>query len=168
MHLVDKDFVKIIDHWKSLARKVDRHLDVLLQFRVLEQQELAISQRHIATQQQNLAIEEAKSSRVQLRSIMIFTAITIIFLPLSLFTSYFGMNLTDITKTSHDSKYFWLIAGPVSGTVVLASFVITKCLSVVRQPPPDAEKAMTDGAPLEDETSWRSRLGLPSGKIKSS
>lgn len=63
MDLTDKDFSRVIDHWKSLARKVDRYiryLDVLLQFRVLEQQELAISQRHMATQQQNLAIEEAK------------------------------------------------------------------------------------------------------------
>ena len=36
MHLVDKDFAKIIDHWESLKREVDRHLDTLLQFRVLE------------------------------------------------------------------------------------------------------------------------------------
>lgn len=85
MHLVDKDFAGIIDHWKALERKVDRHLDILLQFRVLEQQELAISQRHMATQQQNLAIEEARSSRVQSRSIMIFTAITIIFISAVLF-----------------------------------------------------------------------------------
>lgn len=43
MNLVDKDFDKIIDHWRSWERKVDRRLDVRLQFRVLEQQELAIS-----------------------------------------------------------------------------------------------------------------------------
>lgn len=168
MDMVDKDFTKIIGHWKSLQRKVDRHLDVILQFRVLEQQELAISQRQMATQQQNLAIEEAKSSRVQSRSVMIFTAITIIFLPLSFFTSYFGMNLTDITRSSHDSKYFWLVAGPTSGTIVLASFAIAKYLSIVREPPPDVEKATAGGANVESETSWRSRLGLLKGKIKSS
>jgi Mg2+ and Co2+ transporter CorA len=164
MDLVDRDFDKIIDHWKSLARKVDRHLDVLLQFRVLEQQELTISQRHMATQQQNLAIEEAKSSRVQSRSVMIFTAITIIFLPLSFFTWYFGMNLTDIVKTEHDSRYFWMVAGSISGSIVIASFAIAKCLSVVREPPPDLEKATN----VESETSWRSRPGLTKGKIKNS
>jgi Mg2+ and Co2+ transporter CorA len=111
MDLVDKDFDKIIDHWESLKRKVDRHLDILLQRRVLEEQEVAMSHRYMATQQRNLAIEEAKSSRVQSGSVMIFTAITITSLPLSLFTSYFGMNLADISKTNHDSRYFWLVAG---------------------------------------------------------
>lgn len=60
MDLVDKDFCKIIEHWKSLERKVARHLDVLLQFRVLEQQELAVSQRDIATQQQILPLKKPK------------------------------------------------------------------------------------------------------------
>jgi len=59
MDLVDKDFKSIIHHWGALKSKVDRYLDVLLQFRVLEQQELAIDQRNMATRQQNLAVEEA-------------------------------------------------------------------------------------------------------------
>lgn len=168
MDVVDKDFDKVIDHWKSLQRKVDRHLDVLLQFRVLEQQELAISQRDMATQQQTLAMEEAKSSRVQSRSVMIFTAITIIFLPLSFFTSYFGMNLTDISKTRHDSKYFWLIAGPTSGSIVIAIFAIAKCLAIANKTPFDLEKANVGSVGLESEASWRSRLGLAKGKMKSS
>ena len=106
MDLVDKDFDKIIGHWKLLRSKVDRYLDILLQFRVLEQQELTVSQSHLATQQRSLAIDEVRSSRIKLRSVMIFTAITIIFLPLSFFTSYFGMNLTDTVNTAHSSKYF--------------------------------------------------------------
>ena len=122
----------------------------------------------MATQRQNIATEKAKSSRVQLISIMIFTAITIIFFPLSFFTSYFGMKLTGISQTSYDSRYFWLVARPVSGRGSLASFAIAKCLSVVRQPPPDLEKAMIDKAPAESETSRRSRLGLTNGKIKGS
>jgi CorA-like Mg2+ transporter protein len=168
MELVDKDFEKIIEHWKSLERKVDRHLDILLQFRVLEQQELAISQRHMATQQQNLAIEEAKSSRVQSRSVFIFTAITIVFLPLSFFTSYFGMNLTDIVKTDHDTNYFWLIAGPTSGSIVIAIFIVTKCLGIEKEESPDLEKATTNSREFESETLWRSRPRLTKGKIKSS
>ncbi|KAI9708775.1 MAG: hypothetical protein M1820_003730 [Bogoriella megaspora] len=39
MDLIAKDFDKIIGHWALLRSKVDRYLDVLLQFRVLEQQE---------------------------------------------------------------------------------------------------------------------------------
>ena len=168
IELVDKDFDKIIGHWKLLRSKVDRYLDVLLQFRVLEQQELAVSQSHLAAQQQRLAIDEARSSRVQSRSVIIFTAITIIFLPLSFFTSYYGMNLTDIISTAHTSRYFWMIAGPVSGSIVIAIFAIVKFLSVVKDPVLDEEKAMASNMAAQSETSWRSRLGLRKGKIKSS
>ena len=146
MDLVDKDFYKIISHWKSLKSKVDRHLDVLLQFRVLEQQELTVSQSHLATQQRSLAIDEVRSSRSQSRSVMIFTAITIIFLPLSFFTSYFGMNLTDIVKTSRTSTYFWGIAGLVSGSIVIAIFAIMKFLNVLKDPVLDEKKATSSEA----------------------
>jgi Mg2+ and Co2+ transporter CorA len=94
MNLIDKDFNSIIHHWGALKSKVDRHLDVLLQFRVLEQQELAIDQRNMATKQQNMAVEEAKKSGIQARSILVFTALTIVFVSLSFFTSYFGMDLS--------------------------------------------------------------------------
>lgn len=122
----------------------------------------------MATKQQDLAIEEAKSARVQSRSVLIFTAITIIFLPLSFFTSYFGMNLTDVRETIFDSRYFWSVAGPTSGGIVILIFVIAKWMSVVRELPPDLEKGTVGSADAESEKSWRSRLGLTKGKIKSS
>ncbi len=166
MGLVDKDFDKIIGHWKLLKGKVDRYLDVLLQFRVLEQQELTMQQSHLATQQQSLAIDEARSSRVQSRSVIIFTAVTIIFLPLSFFTSYFGMNLTDIVKSTHTSKYFWVTAGPVSGSIVIAIFAITTFLGVSKDPVQDEENAMASKGAAKSEPYWRSQLGLANGKIK--
>jgi hypothetical protein len=168
MDLVDKDFDKAIGHWESLRSKVDRYLEVLLQFRVLEQQELSVSQSHLATQQRSLAIDEARSSRVQSRSVIVFTAITIIFLPLSFFTSYFGMNFTDIVRTAHSSKYFWMIAGPVSGINILVIFVIMKFLSVVKDPVLDEESALARSEAAESKVTWRSRLGLGKGKIKNS
>ena len=167
MNLIDMDFEKIIGHWKSLRSKVDRYLDVLLQFRVLEQQELTVSQSHLATQQQSLAIDEARSSRVQSRSVMIFTAITIIFLPLSFFKSYFGMNVTDIVNTNHTSSYFWIVAGPVSGVIVLAIFAVMKVLSALKDPVLDEEKAGPSNDAAEGEEIWWSRLGLRKAKVKS-
>lgn len=166
MNLVDKDFNTIIRHWRSLERKVDRYLDVLLQFRVLEQQELTVSQSHLATQQQTLAIDEARSSRVQSKSIFIFTAITIIFLPLSFFTSYFGMNLTDIARTVHTSTYFWEMAGPVSIIIVIAIFVVMKFLQVVKDPVLDEEKATISSKAAENKRSGGSRWRLRKGKFK--
>jgi hypothetical protein len=51
------------------------------------------------------------------------------------------MSLTDISKTAHDSRHFWLMAGPISGGIVIAIFVIARCMSAVNEPPPDLEKA---------------------------
>jgi Mg2+ and Co2+ transporter CorA len=166
MDLIDRDFDAIIHHWRSLKSKVDRHLDVLLQFRVLEQQELAISQRDLSTKQQKLAIEDAKSTRVQSRSVMIFTALTIIFLPLSFFTSYFGMNLTDLAKANYDSKFFWSVSGPISGAIIIAVFAIAKISSVGREP--DEEEAVASSTDVESETSWWTRLKMRKGKVKNS
>jgi Mg2+ and Co2+ transporter CorA len=166
MDLVDRDFDTTIRHWRLLKSKVDRHLDVLLQFRVLEQQELAIAQRDLATKQQHLAIEDAKSTRVQSRSVMIFTALTIIFLPLSFFTSYFGMNLSDLAKANHDSKFFWVVSGPISGVIVIGVFAIVKILSINKEP--DEEEAVWGSGDVESKTSWRSRLKLRRTKIKGS
>ena len=131
---------------------------------MLEQQELAISQRDMATKQQKLAIEDARSSRVQSRSVMIFTALTIIFLPLSFFTSYFGMNLTDMAEATHTSKFFWLISGPISGVIVIAVFAIAKILSVDKEH--DEEEAVVSGGCIEGEKSLRSRLRLNKWKMK--
>ncbi len=162
MNLVKKDFDSITHHWRSLKSKVDRHLDVLLQFRVLEQQELAIEQRAIASQQQNLAVEEAKSSRVQARSVVIFTALTIIFLPLSFFTSYFGIGLTDVPGI--DSKFFWTITGPISGSIVLLVFAVVRIMSTVQGH--DEEQAIESSEEIESESSWKSRLRIRGNKLK--
>lgn len=145
MDLIDKDFDTIIGHWKSLKSKVERYLDVLLQFRVLEQQELTVKQSHTATQQQILAIDEARSSRIQSRAVFIFTTITIIFMPLSFFTSYFGMNLTDIANTAYTSTYFWMTAGPITAFILLAILIVVKLTHVVGDPVLDEESGAVNG-----------------------
>jgi hypothetical protein len=155
MDLVERDFKSIIRHWGALKSKVDRHLDVLLQFRVLEQQELAIEQGNLATQQQNMAVEEAKRSGMQARSILVFTALTIVFLPLSFFTSYFAMDLTDISRIS--SRAFWTITAPITVGIIAIVSVLVIIMNKVEQH--DEEQAMGPGGESEPEQSLRSRLG---------
>jgi hypothetical protein len=162
MDLVDKDFNSIIHHWGTLKSKVDRHLDVLLQFRVLEQQELAIDQRNMATKQQNMAVEEAKRSGMQARSILVFTALTIVFLPLTFFTSYFGMGLSDLSN--FNSKFFWKVTGPISTSIIVIIFAIVRIMNVVQQH--DEEKAMGPNDGRKSESSWRSDLRRRGNKLK--
>jgi hypothetical protein len=60
-------------------------------------------------------------------AIIVFTMVTIIFLPLSWATSYLGMNTSDIRNLSQGQWLFWLIALPVTGVVIgLAILVVLK------------------------------------------
>lgn len=52
------------------------------------------------------------------RAILVFTIVTIVFLPLSLFTSYFGMNLKGIADTGRTERYFWAVCGSVTTFIV--------------------------------------------------
>ncbi|KAF3025819.1 hypothetical protein E8E14_014674 [Neopestalotiopsis sp. 37M] len=52
------------------------------------------------------------------KAIMIFTIVTIIFLPLSFVTSFLGMNTTDIRDTNYSQSLFWIIALPVTALVL--------------------------------------------------
>ena len=55
----------------------------------------------------------------QNKAILVFTGVTIVFLPLSFFTSYFGMNLSGVVNTAKTEKYFWKVCGSVAFAIVL-------------------------------------------------
>ncbi|KAK1067163.1 hypothetical protein LTR33_011421 [Friedmanniomyces endolithicus] len=44
------------------------------------------------------------------KAILVFTVVTIIFLPLSFVASFFGMNVTDIRNTTRSQSLFWVVA----------------------------------------------------------
>lgn len=60
------------------------------------------------------------------RAILVFTIVTIVFLPLSFFTSYFGMNLQGIVDTNRTERYFWTVCGTITifivGTTIVFGF----------------------------------------------
>ncbi|KAF2874384.1 hypothetical protein BDV95DRAFT_331509 [Massariosphaeria phaeospora] len=58
------------------------------------------------------------------KAILIFTIVTIIFLPLSFVSSFFGMNFSDIRDMETTQRLFWTIAGSLTvGTVGFALFL---------------------------------------------
>lgn len=73
----------------------------LFQLRSIEQNELAII------------------ADTQHKAIFVFTGFTIVFLPLSFFTSYFGMNLKGIIDTDRTETYYWRVCGSVAFGIVL-------------------------------------------------
>jgi Mg2+ and Co2+ transporter CorA len=58
------------------------------------------------------------------KAILVFTIITIIFLPLSFVTGLLGMNTVDLENTIGGQWHFWAIALPVSAIVVALSLLI--------------------------------------------
>jgi Mg2+ and Co2+ transporter CorA len=72
-----------------------------MQIRTIEQNELAIIRD------------------VQERAIRLVTGVTIIFLPLSFCTSYFGMNLQGIVGTSRSEGYFWYVCGTTALGIIV-------------------------------------------------
>jgi len=60
-------------------------------------------------------------------AIIVFTMVTIVFLPLSWATSYLGMNTSDIRDLAQGQWLFWIIALPVTAAVIgLAVLVVLK------------------------------------------
>ena len=89
-------------------------LNELFQLRSIEQNEMAI-----VADSQNKAI-------------ILFTGVTIVFLPLSFMTSYWGMNLRGIADTTLDQNYFWSTCGTVSFMLVLIIVVFGFRHDIVR------------------------------------
>ncbi|KAL2151435.1 hypothetical protein VTH82DRAFT_6533 [Thermothelomyces myriococcoides] len=58
------------------------------------------------------------------KAIFVFGVVTIVFLPLSFFTSYFGMNTVDIREMGSDQADFWTVALPISVGVVGLTMVV--------------------------------------------
>ncbi|KAF2260563.1 hypothetical protein CC78DRAFT_536320 [Lojkania enalia] len=52
------------------------------------------------------------------KAILVFTIITIIFLPLSFVSSFFGMNFSDIRDMEETQRLFWIISGALTTSTV--------------------------------------------------
>lgn len=54
----------------------------------------------------------------------VFTSVTVVFLPLSFFTSYFGMNVQDIRETTWTQRRFWAVCAPVSFFLIVTVLLV--------------------------------------------
>ena len=58
------------------------------------------------------------------KTLLIFTVVTVTFLPLSFVTGFFGMNVQGINPTTSTVKHFWVIAIPISVGVVIIALIL--------------------------------------------
>ncbi|KAL1837287.1 hypothetical protein VTJ49DRAFT_4053 [Mycothermus thermophilus] len=98
---VEHQMKESMEQCDQLGADLRESLNSLFQLRSIEQNELAIMADN------------------QNKAIFVFTAVTIVFLPLSFFTSYFGMNLRGVADTDLTQEYFWKVCGTVSFCIIL-------------------------------------------------
>jgi Mg2+ and Co2+ transporter CorA len=58
------------------------------------------------------------------KAILVFTVVTIIFLPLNFVSSFFGINTADIRDMAYNQWIFWVVAITVTACVVASSIVV--------------------------------------------
>jgi Mg2+ and Co2+ transporter CorA len=74
-------------------------------------------------------VEDAKTS-VEIndddhgKAILVFTIVTLVFLPLSFVSSFLGMNTADIRNQTASQRLFWIVALPVTAVVVVIALLI--------------------------------------------
>ena len=81
---------------------------------------------------QNIRRIESNKDR-QEAAILIFTIITVIFLPLSFVSSFFGMNTSDIRNLRTPQWIFWACAIPLTAIVIGASLLMMHKIEPVRE-----------------------------------
>ncbi|OQE20216.1 hypothetical protein PENFLA_c017G00431 [Penicillium flavigenum] len=54
----------------------------------------------------------------QAKAILVFTIVTVVFMPLSFFTSYLGMNTSDIRDMESSQSLFWTISIPLTMVII--------------------------------------------------
>jgi hypothetical protein len=75
---------------------------------------------------QNLQLVEGGQDDIN-KKLMLFTIITIIFLPPSFVAGFFGMNLQGINGTQYTTKHFWVISLPLTaGLLVISLWILFK------------------------------------------
>ena len=58
------------------------------------------------------------------KAIFVFTVVTVLFLPMSFVSSFFGMNVIGLSATTTTLKHFWVIALPLTFGIVIPSTLI--------------------------------------------
>ncbi|KAI0165246.1 hypothetical protein GGR52DRAFT_575337 [Hypoxylon sp. FL1284] len=136
------------DSWKEAAQRADDYnwfklnaddklQDVLARIEELEELRssacntaegvkdlLELKQQQASVVQAWQAVKQSEESIRQGHSIMMFTIVTIVFLPLSFMSSVFGMNNSDITSDNASIKEEFVYMFSVAAGVILLSLVL--------------------------------------------
>ncbi|KAF5005374.1 hypothetical protein FDECE_8186 [Fusarium decemcellulare] len=120
-NLVTKDIEGYMKQVKRMTEDARRTKDGLMDLLDLQQKEESLKEAHYSNQQADAAREQADETEAQSQILLLFTIVTIVFLPLSFFTSYYGMNVVELTgeKENTNQVAVWRVMGPISGAIIV-------------------------------------------------
>ncbi|KAH9907232.1 hypothetical protein F4778DRAFT_721108 [Xylariomycetidae sp. FL2044] len=116
-------FDDIPGHQKQVGQMISdatRAKEALKDLLDLQQKEESLAEAQYSNEQADTAREQADEIAAQSQILLLFTIVTIIFLPLSFFTSYYGMNIVELTGEAGNTTQgaVWTVMGPISGAVI--------------------------------------------------
>jgi len=91
-----------------------------------------IGERAERLAEQNVQLVETQQDDNS-KAIMVFTIVTVLFLPPSFISSYFGMNLKGIGNTDSGPRRFWYIAAPLTAGVTLLCVLLVYFTPIKRE-----------------------------------
>jgi len=89
----------------------------------------------------------------QSKAILVFTIVTIVFLPLSFVATLFGMNTSDLRDMNHTQTLFWQVALPLTAAIGGISLLVAYKGTLIR----DKVETMTKKAKEKRSTPRRSK-----------
>lgn len=118
----------------------DNHFDVEWQFIAHAQDECVETSRKVdamVSRLRSINTHVVQMLEIQQENngnaLIVFTLVTIIFLPLSWATSYLGMNTSDIRAMRSSQWLFWAIAVPVASVVIGLSLLVVLKGEAIRE-----------------------------------
>jgi Mg2+ and Co2+ transporter CorA len=101
-----------------------KFIDTLLETihrQMLDYDELRERSTRLATE--NVQLVETQQDENS-NNIFIFTIVTVIFLPLTFISGFFGMNLAGINGTKSTTVHFWELAVPITSAIAIVCLLI--------------------------------------------
>ncbi|RYN19892.1 hypothetical protein AA0119_g7495 [Alternaria tenuissima] len=98
----------------------------LLDLSDLKSKAASLAEAHASLEAAQSSAKEAQAASTQGRAVMLFTIITVVFLPLSFFTSYFGQNVKELTGDDDNPStwHLWRVATPITVVIIVVALVV--------------------------------------------
>jgi Mg2+ and Co2+ transporter CorA len=124
----ERSSVRRVTRFQHEKKSIQRNIKAMEE-RIRDCQDLMKRTQTLAAQ--NLQLVETYQDDKN-KVLMIFTFVTIVFLPLSFVTGFFGMNVVGVGGTTYTVRHFWVIAIPVTVGVGILCFIMMYWAKIAR------------------------------------